>query len=516
VVTIARPSGRGSGFFVSSPPDQGAASESDCVRATGSENHSRIPRYAPFPQTALLLEPVSLSVFVAVLAEIVDASLPLLDILSSGRRPFLVAASAPELRDRIGARCGLARRVVARELGGLEAHGFIKLGKLRNRRLRLEVQPGAFGWPDDDFERRRIAGAGRLERRYAPVPLALVGRYTPAETAILVRVLVAAGVGLFERVGAGERIVVHIAERELAAEAHVSPRTVRRALDRLEADGMVARTSLGREGIAVELQPALLNPAANPQGNDSAPRTIPTGDPVKEDISDPALMHARSALPEREENSSEVAARGVDRLRYGAIYGALVGLAAVSSITTLSLRARARRAALTLALAGADPDHVAVVGATSTRQVSSLPLETVANRVLDEIRNVKVREAAEAQFRAPEEPGPECGLCDGLSHLIANGIAIGCPHDLERVQSWAVARRWSHVGSPSGKVILERDVEVSRPEAMSPQPEELFPPPDSTARAEEDERRALNTAGANLLLVVLARVREQQQRLNSA
>jgi len=251
-----------------------------------------------------------------------------------------------------------------------------------------------------------------------------------------------------------------------------------------------------------------------PQGNGSAPQTISTGDLVKEDISDPALMHARSALSEREENPSEVAARGVDRVRYGSIYGVLAGLAAVSGITTPALRARARRVALTLALAGADPDRVAAVGAVSTRQVGSLPIEIVANRVLDELRSGETRGAAEAQFRAPEEARPECGLCDGLSHLIADGIAIGCPHNLERVQSWAAARRWAYVGSPTGKVIHEREVGASRPEATSPPlPEEIAMQSDSEPPAESDERRALNTAGAKLLLEVLAKVREQHGRL---
>src|SRR5262249_37458645 len=156
VATIARPSGRGSSFFASSPPAQAVARDTDCVRLARSEHLSRLPRYAPVPHTALSLEPASLAVFIAVLAQIVDAGLTLLEILSSGRRPFLVADSATALRDRVGTRCSHARRVVARELAELEARGFLRLGKLRSRRVRLEVQPAAFGWQEDDFERRRV------------------------------------------------------------------------------------------------------------------------------------------------------------------------------------------------------------------------------------------------------------------------------------------------------------------------------------------------------------------------
>lgn len=513
MVTIARPSGRGSSFFASSPPNQAAARESDRIRLRGTETLSRLPQYAPVPHTALSLDPASLAVFIAVLAEIVDASLPLLEILSSGRRPFLVADSATALRDRIGARCGLTRRVVARELAELEACGFLRLGKLRNRRVRLEVQPVAFGWPEDDFERRRLARAGRLERRYAPVPLALVGRYTPSETATLVRVVAAAGVGLFERAGAGERIVVHISEQELAAQIRVNPRTVRRALDRLEADGLVTRTSLGRDGVAVELRPELLGRTAEAHERAEVSRTIPTCEAAKEDISDAALMHARSAFPDKEEPEREAAARGIDRPRYGAIYGILVGLAAIGGITTGSLRARARRVALTLTLAGADPDYIAAAGAATLRQTGSLPLECVADRVLDDLRTVGTREASEAQFRATEEVGPECGLCEGIDHLVADGVAVGCPHDLERVQGWAAARRWSLVTSPHGHVIVERDVEVAALYEPATQPVDEFAALlASEDAAEEDERRAVNAEGARLLLDVLARRRVYQKQ----
>lgn len=448
----------------------------------------------------------------AVLAELVDASLPLLEILSSGRRPFLVANSAAELRDRLGARCGLARRVVARELSGLESHGFVRLGKLRNRRMRLEVQPTAFGWPEDDFERRRAARERRLERRYAPVPLALVGPYTPAETATLVRILASAGVGLFERIGAGERIVVHVSEQYLAAEIRVSPRTVRRALDRLEAGGMVTRTSLGRDGIAIELRPALLG--AVPEGADDGQTsgTFPTGDSPNQDISDPALMHARSAFSEREENSSEAAARGVDRVRYGAIYGALIGIVAISQITTDALRARARRAALVLAMAGADADQVAAVGAAVVRETGSLPLERVADRLLDDLRRAAARETTESQFRGPDKARPQCSLCDGLSHIVADGVAVGCPHDLERVRDWATARGWSIVSSPSGKTVLEIVVEVALPDEPTVQPiEELVSRSESDVATREDERRAVNAAGVRQLLDVLARRRAHRE-----
>lgn len=460
---------------------------------------------------------MALAVFVAVLAEIVDRRLPLLEILCSGRRPFIVADSAPALRDRIGDRCGLACRVVGRELAGLEARGFLRLGKFPNRRVRLELQPVAFGWPADDFERRRMALERRLERRYAPVPLAVIGRYTPAETATLVRIIAAAGVGLFERAIAGERIVVHVSEQDLAAETDVSARTVRRALDRLEADGLVTRTNLGREGIAVELRHALLNQPAQTSVDADQLRTFPTKDSANEDISDAALMHARSVFSEKEENLSKVAVPGLDRLAYWALYGALARLAAVNGTTTPSHRARARRAALVLALASADTGRVAAIGAAVSRLGESFSFERIVDRALMELRTVKERCASEAQFEAQTSVNSECSLCHGLKYVLADGVTVGCPHDLDRVRDWAVSRGWSLVNSPSGQVILEcADSAIVLDETIAKTTDEDAVQPDLEDFGQDGERRAIQAGGARLLLDVLARRRDRLEETNSA
>lgn len=433
-----------------------------------------IPKYLALPHAALDLEPAALAVYAGLLADRLDRGIPVLRILASGGRPYVAGATADVCR-AIGAHCGLGERVVRRELATLERAGLITSSE-KKRRIRIELRASAWGWPDEDLERQRAGRAKRLARRYVPLPVAPLETSSPAEIAVLAHVLAAVGVGVYDRLAAGERVAVRVTEREIATKARVTDRTVRRALAKLESDNVIRRTPLGRGGIAIELTLGGRDQDQHAGCPPGETRTSTAATDEKADICGESLTCARTDSPETEglgetEGARERAAARSVRLSAAAIYGAL--LAAVLCgvrVTTGGQRARLRRAALTCALGGATPELVAAIGAQTGRERGEPPSpELVAARVLERLALERLRGAERRRAAPPPEcrpaPAQHCEHCradDAASVLLADGEPFPCPHNLEAITSRAegIARSRGttlrRVTTRDGRVLVDR------------------------------------------------------------
>ena len=376
-----------------SSPSQNARSVSTSCRSSSTFIESAvlndtceqkaIPRYVPIPHALLevSLSSAQRSVMAALLARLPYCWNRLLD----GRRLVVECRHADLARS-----CGVSVRTLGGVADSLEELALIRCTRRGRLATSWEVMPRAFGLPDDDIARRKLALSAR--RVYVAVPVHLLEVLSPASLSVTLELLRACGVNLFTRIAAGEEPWVAVTQIEIARTTGLSPKTVRRVLcDLLQAQLISGVSERGGEW-SIRLRPLLLG-VPEPNGT-PLPNMPPEPDKLAEqDLSLPYHVH--------EENLRRGAlSRAVE------IYAILIAIACHGAVrfTSPSLRARVRRSALILALSGANADVCRSQGwGLACQRGGSASPEAVTDAVLERRASRSAECAREQQFvsRAP-------------------------------------------------------------------------------------------------------------------
>jgi hypothetical protein len=202
-------------------------------------------------------------------------------------------------------------------------------------------------------------------RRYVPFPTLQIGRLPPVEASLLESLLAAAGVAPITRLLAGEEVWISATTRELASAASLGERTVRSALAALADLRLIDRENLGRSGMAIRLRPELwgLSPHRSERPDVPIDHQKPAADADRE----PA--HPFHAHEEIGKGSGAGLAALAAR-----IYAALFSIVLFGQVlTTKAIRARLRRTAHMLAIAGVGCDVIEREGWNLARERGRLP-----------------------------------------------------------------------------------------------------------------------------------------------
>lgn len=306
------------------------------------------------------------------------------DTLLAGRRLTFSRRS-----DEVAGRAGISVRSlpdVARRLSQLGLINVRSRGRLPSL---WEVKPAAFGLPDDDFERRRVAQ--ETKRRYVALPFSVVGSVSPSELAVLLEILAACGSRPYSRLEAGERLVATFATAELCSRSGMTVRTSMRAFESLRSRRLVDG-DVRRGHWIVEVCPGMFGVDRPDDMSANLPNSPLESDKSAEQTDSlPITVH-----------EGKIDRRGT-RARAAALYAPLLTLTygGVPRVTTPSMRGRVAQSALRLALADVAEAEVEREGLRLAREAGSPPRpESVVDAVLGRLAVTSLRSRGESQFTA--------------------------------------------------------------------------------------------------------------------